>query len=403
MKTLPAPSPLADRWGLDPEVVFLNHGSFGACPLEVLAAQSALRVRLEREPVRFFVEELDGLMDNARKALAAFCRCEARDIVPVPNATTGVATVLSNVPLQPGDEILINDHEYPACVNNVRRAASRAGASVVTATLPFPVADPAEVVEAILSKVTARTRLCMVSHITSPSGLILPVEQIVPELERRGVVTLVDGAHVPGQAPRLDLGALGASYFTANCHKWLCAAKGAAMLWVREDRQRGFRPLVLSNHAERPKPGRPQLHTEFDYVGTNDSSAWLTVPDAIAAVGGMGGGWESVIRHNHSLAVRGRDLVCRAVRTEPPAPESMLGSLASVLLPAMPQEMTGRPTRYHDALQDALLERHRIQVPVWTAGEKRILRLSAQLYNSTEQYGYLAAALGEELRREGAM
>jgi isopenicillin-N epimerase len=390
---------MAGHWTLDPEVVYLNHGSFGACPREVLDAQSALRSRLEREPVRFFIEALDPLMDRSREAAAGFVHANPRDIVPVPNATTGVTTAAASVPLRPGDEILVNDHEYPACLNNLRRLAASSGARVVTASLPFPVRSPDEVFDAIIGSTTPRTRLCLVSHITSPSAMILPVEGIVRELEPRGIAVLVDGAHAPGQID-VNLDALGASFYTANFHKWPCAPKGAAMLWVREDRQAGFRPLVLSNNAEKPKPGRSQFHTEFDYVGTDDPTAWLSVPDAIRAVGNLGRGWDAVLRHNHALALAARDLLCKAVGAAPSVPDSMLGSMATIVLPAGGQASSAGGA---DPLKDALLTRHRIQVPVWTAGGRRSLRISAQLYNSRAQYEHLAAALVEELRREGSL
>lgn len=358
---------------------------------------------MEREAVRFFVQDYDALIDVSRAALAAFVRASPQDVVFVPNATTGVATALANLEptLRPGDEILANDHEYPGCMANVRRTAARTGATVVSVPLPFPVKGPEQIEELILSRVTARTRIALVSHITSPTALVLPVERLVPELERRGVTVILDGAHALGQIPGLDVPRLGASYYTANCHKWLCAPKGAALLWVRADRQEGFRPLVLSNFADRPKPGRKHLLTEFDYLGTGDATPYMTVADTIRVVGAMvSGGWDEVIRRNHALARQGRDVLCRALGVEPPAPDAMLGSMASIPLPAAASPRPAVP--YHDALQVGLIERHRIQVPVWRGGGQRLLRISAQLYNAIGQYEFLAGALREELDRERA-
>ncbi|MEX2217284.1 MAG: aminotransferase class V-fold PLP-dependent enzyme [Phycisphaerales bacterium] len=407
-RPFPAASELARHWDLDPSVCFLNHGSFGACPRAVLAEQSRLRARMEAEAVRFFVEEYEALIDAARGALAALVGARAEDLVFVPNATTGVATALENLAagLRPGDEVLATTHEYPGCMTNLRRVAGGGGAVVVPAAPPFPASSSSEAVEAVLSKVTARTRLALVSHITAPSAMVLPVERIVPALEARGVVTIVDGAHAAGQVP-LDLGALGASFYTANCHKWLCTPKGTAFLHIRPDRQAGFRPLVLSNSAEKPRPGRKHLLTEFDYAGTSDYTGWLSVPAAISTMASLApGGWAGVMQRNHDLAVAARAVVCRALGVEAPAPEGMLGSMAAVFLP--PHEgvrqarVVARPTRYHDALQDALLDRWRIQVPVWSipGDARRLVRLSAQLYNAPGQYEYLAAALAEELARE---
>lgn len=406
---LPPPSEFAEHWTLDPGVVFLNHGSFGACPRPVLEEQQRLRLLMESEPVRFFVELLPGLTDRARAELAAFLRCPAPDLVFMPNATTAVTTVLEHLALswKPGDEILATAHEYPACMNNLRRAAGKAGAKVVPVPIPFPVRDPQAVVGAVLGAVTPRTRAALISHVTSPSALILPVERIVPELEGRGIVTIVDGAHATGFVRGLDLSALGPSFYTANCHKWLCTPKGSAFLYIREDRQRGFRPLILSNNAEKPKPGRKHLHTEFDYIGTDDFTAWLAIPAALRFMGSLlPGGWEELMTRNHDLAMNARGLLCETLGVEPPAPAAMIGPMASIFLPPHDPDrharLMARPSRYHDALQDALLENHRIQVPVWAvAGEnRRLIRISAQAYNSPGQYEYLARALAEELEAE---
>lgn len=411
--SLPRPSAFWKNWALDPEIVYLNHGSFGACPRAVLEAQTRLRERMEREAVRFFVRDMDGLLDESRRALAAFVKCRAEDLVSVPNATTGVATVLMNLErvLQDGDELLMTGHEYPACMNSMRRTGERARGRVVSVALPFPIASPDEVVAAVMGAVTPRTRVLLISHVTSPSGIVLPVERIVPELERRGVICIVDGAHAPGQVEGLDIGALGASFYTANCHKWVCSPKGSGLLHIREDRQSmpgGFRPLALSNFAEKGKRGRKQLWTEFDYIGTGDLTAYMAIGAALSAMRSMTpGGWPEVMRRNRELVLGARRMLCRELGVEPPAPESMIGSLSTLFLPAHDAERTARllarPSAYHDALQDVLVEKHRIQVPLWSiAGEtRRLFRISAQLYNSMEQYEYLAGAMKEELAVEG--
>ncbi len=409
----PAPSEFFGRFLLDPEVVFLNHGSFGALPREVHAARIALTERMEREPVRFIVRDLDPLYDATRAALAPFLRCRPEDLVFVPNVTNAMAIVLANLEasLGAGDELLATGHEYPACLNNLQRTASRTGARVVLRALPFPVRSPDEIVEAVMAAVTPRTRFLLLSHVTSPTGLVLPVERIVPELEHRGVACFVDGAHAPGMVESLDLSALNASYYSANCHKWICSPKGSAFLHIRADRQKGFRPLVLSNNAEKPKRGRIHLHTEFDYIGTQDYTANLCIPDALRVMGAMlPGGWAEVMRRNRDLCLRARAHLCTSLGVEPPAPESMIGSIATMMLPVEPDaggrgaRLAARPSIYHDALQDALIERHAIQVPVWSipteTPPRRLFRISAQIYNSLAQYEYLAQALREELHRE---
>lgn len=415
--TLPRPSPLVSAWGLDPDICYLNHGSFGACPTEVLRAQSDLRARMERELVRYFTQELEQGMDRARAALAGLVGCGAEELAFLPNATTGVATVLANRSFEDGDEILVNTHEYPACLNNTDWIAERTGARVVRCELPFPVTGDDEIVEAILSRVTGRTRLCLVSHITSPTALVLPIGRIVSELEERGIDTVVDGAHAPG-AIDVDLAGLGAAYYTANCHKWVCSPKGSAMLYVRADKRARFRPLVLSNNAH-GKAERDQFLVDFDYIGTGDYSAMLCIPEAIEAMADLAGAvddettagqWRAIREHNHNLAMAGRDLVLERLGIEAAAPDEMNGPMSSMILPPHEPDrwarLRARPSRYHDALQDALVERHGIQIPVWphrfaeNGTEHRILRLSAQLYNSLEQYAHLAEAVAEELELE---
>lgn len=410
MTKLPNPSPLSRHWSLDPARVFLNHGSFGATPRVVQQEQAEWRARLEAEPVALFVERHADLMDDARRSLAGFLRCDWSDLALLPNASTAVNTVLAGLKLNAGDELLMNDHEYPACQNTLRYYAGRAGAKVVRVGLPFPIAGPDEVVRAYESGVTPRTRLALVSHVTSPTGLVFPVARVVSAMRARGVDVLVDGAHAPGMVADLDLGSLTPAYYTANCHKWICSPKGTAFLYVRPDRQAGLRPLVLSNNAERPRAGRSQFLTEFDYQGTTDYTGFYSIPSAVRTMGSMlPEGWPGVMRANHDLCVRARAMLCEAWGVTPPAPAEMLGSIATIILPAHDaarrERLMQRPTRYHDALQDALLRNWGIQVPVWGLADRpdRFLRISAQLYNSMEQYEYLARAVRDELAAERAV
>jgi isopenicillin-N epimerase len=389
---------LAERWSLERDLVFLNHGSFGACPTEVLRHQATLRAEMEAEPVRFLSRELDDRLDAARASLAAFVGADPDDLAFVTNATGGVNAVLRSRVFAAGDELLTTDHAYNACRNTLNFVAERAGARVVVAAIPFPVASPDEVVDAVLAKVTPRTRLALLDHVTSPTALILPVERLIAELAARGVDVLIDGAHAPGMVP-LNLATLGATYYSGNCHKWLCAPKGSAFLWTRRDQQPDVRPLTISHGASAVRPGRSRFRLEFDWTGTSDPTAWLTVPKAIEYLGALvPGGWPALMARNRGLALDARRLLCAAAGTPPPCPDDMVGSIASVRLPDGTAEVGWRRP---DPLQQRLFEDWRIEVPVmsWPAAPRRLVRISAQLYNRREHYERLAQALGKELTR----
>ena len=391
-------------WLLDPDISFLNHGSFGACPEPVLEAQRAWRDRLEREPARFLDRELEGNLDQARTEAAVFLGADPDGLAFVANATTGVSTILGSVRFKPGDELLAGDHEYNATLNALRAAAERDGATVILVRVPYPIHDPAQVLEAYLDAVTPRTRFALVSHVTSPTALVLPVAALVRELDRRGVDTLVDGAHAPGMVP-VDLESLGAAYWTGNAHKWLCAPKGAAMLHVRADVRPSVRPLVTSHGANDDRHDRSRFRLTFDWTGTPDPTPWLSIPAAIRYVGGLHpDGWPGLMSANTSLALQARDRLCGALGIEPPAPDTMLGSMAAVPLPGI--AATFAATR---ALQAALFDEDRIEVPVYPfpvpaalavggGPSTAILRVSAQRYNRPEEYEALAASLARRLR-----
>ena len=391
---------LAALWPLDPAVAFLNHGSYGACPAEVLRHQAALRAELEAEPVRFLGRELDARLEVARRALGAFVGADPDDLAFVSNATSGVNAVLRSLPFATGDELLTTDHAYGACKNTLDFVARRTGARVVVATIPFPVSSPDEVVEIVLAKVTPRTRLALLDHITSPTALILPIERMVEALAARGIDTLVDGAHGPGMVP-LDLTRLGAAYYSGNCHKWLCAPKGSAFLWARRDRQLEVHPLTISHGATGERPGRTRFRLEFDWTGTSDPTGWLTVPRAIDYVGGLlPGGWPAVMARNRALALEARRLLCAATGTAPACPDEMIGSIASVRLPESPLKYPA--WRQADPLQPRLFGGWGIEVPImrWPGPPHRVIRVSAQLYNHRAQYARLADALTKELAAE---
>jgi isopenicillin-N epimerase len=391
-------------WQLRPDIVYLTHGTYGACPTAVLEVQREWRDRMEAEPVRFLTRELDGHLAAAREAVGAFIHADPEGLAFVPNATTGVSTVLRSLRFAPGDELLTNDHEYNAVINAMRAVAERDGARVVIARIPFPIRGDDEVVEAHLAAVTPRTRLLVASHVTSPTALVFPIERLVREFEARGIDTLVDAAHAPGMLP-IDIDALGAAYWTGNGHKWPCAPKGAGVLWVRGDRRTAIHPLAISHGANAPLTDRrTRFRHEFDWTGTADPTAALTLPAAIRWMGEqVAGGWPEVMAVNHELVLDGQGRLCAALGITPPAPDSMIGSMATIPLPNLTTDEEAA------ALGQALYDEDRIEVPIggWPVPAARtspeappdlvLLRLSAQRYNETADYDLLAAAVQRRL------
>ena len=387
-------------WVLEDGVLHLNHGSFGAAPAAVLEAQQRLRSRIEANPTKYFLGgDYQREVDSARRVVADFVGGDEAGLVFVNNATAGVNAVLRSLEptLEPGDEIVVTDHEYNACRNAVEVSASRTGARLVTARVPFPVESSRRAADAVLAAVTGRTRILLIDAVTSATGLVMPVAELAAELEP-DVRVLVDAAHAPGMID-FDVDASGASYLTANCHKWMCSAKGAGFLWVRADRRDGVYHSVISHgyNGGWPSAGG-RLHAQFDWTGTQDPSAWLTVGDALDAVAAMHpDGWPGVRRSIREMCLAGRRILIDALGIDPPAPDDMIGAIASVPVP--PADDTG--TGIFDPLMAALADRHRIQVSVftWPAPPERLLRISAHLYNDESQYRRLADALTSELNR----
>ena len=393
----PKRSPHARLWALDADRVFLNHGSFGATPTAVREDQRRWQDLMEDEPVRFFEDLMPDILHSTRKALAHLLSCDAEDLALVENATSGVNTVLRSLRFEPGDEILVPDHAYQACRNTIDFVAERWGANVVTVNIPFPIQHQDEVIGAVMDAVTNNTRLAMLDTVTSPTGLLMPYEALVARLEQKGVDVLLDAAHGIGMIP-LNLDKLGAAYTTSNCHKWLCAPKGSAFLHVRKDKQALIHPLTISHGMTFPLGDTTRFRHEFDWTGTRDMSAHCALPAAIQHLESeIEGGWTAIMEHNHNLAIRGRDILCEALGLEKPCPDDMIACIATLILPSTSQE-GGIPLHEPDPLHTVLSDKYGIQIPVWSwaSPRGRYIRLSAQLYNSEEEYRYLAWALQQE-------
>jgi isopenicillin-N epimerase len=366
------------EWLLDPEVAFLNHGSFGATPREVLAEQERWRALMECHPTHFMSEELPPALRAAAARLAAFVGARAEDLVFIENATAGCNTVLRSLVFAPGDEILVTDHGYAAVRKAAEYVATRAGARVVEAVVPFPIEEAAQVVAAVAARLGPRTRLAIFDHITSPTAIIFPVRELIELCRAAGVPVLVDGAHAPGMLT-LDVPSLGADWYTGNCHKWLMAPKGSAFMWAAPERQADTHPLVISH-------GFGQGFTaEFDWVGTRDPSAWLSVPTAIDFHERLGGA--QLRERNAALAREQATLLARTWRTERGAPDALTGSMAAVRLPP-----NGAATRERALeLRRTLFDAHRIEAPVTAFAGALWVRISAHAYDRPEDYARLAA------------
>lgn len=373
------------EWNLDPGFLTLNHGSYGATPRVVLAEQDRWRRRMEAQPTRFFFLELPDALREAAGRLAAFLGAEADDVAFVPNATTGANAVLRSLRLQPGDEILHVSHVYNAVRNTISHVAAQAGAKVTVAEVPFPRPQPAAVLKNIEQAMTRRTRIAVIDHITSPSGLVLPVEAIVRSCHAAGVPVLVDGAHGPGQVT-LDLKALGADWYVGTCHKWLCAPKGCGFLHARSDRRADLHPVTISH-------GYGQgFAAEFDWTGTTDPSAFLALPAALDFHERLGGA--SLRERNRQLAAEAGTLVASALGTETGALPEMAGSMASVRLPIRVEATRSEAVRARKALQAI-----GVDSPVHPLAGAMWLRLSAFAYNEIGDYERLAQLLPAVLAR----
>ncbi len=383
---------MREHFLLDPAVRFLNHGSYGACPAEVLADMQRWQLEMERNPVAFLGRRSGALLAHARSVLADHLGAAADDLAWVPNSTTGVNIVARSLRLQPGDEVLGTDHEYGACVATWQQACARAGARYREVALPLPFA-PEEVLPRVLAAVTSRTRVLFISHITSATALVLPVAELCAAARARGVTVVVDGAHAPGQLA-LDLAALGADFYVGNCHKWLCAPKGAAFLHVQPRHQHAIQPLVTSwGHVADALgdttvfdayTGRTLLERRLQWQGTRDLSAFLSVPAAIAFQ--RRHDWPAWQARCHALACATRARVLAVTGAPCPAPDAAHGQM--VIIPVALPTGVDAPGLCH-----WLQAEHGIEVPVTQHAGQVFVRLSVQAYNTTAELDALVQAL----------
>lgn len=380
-------------WQLDPQWTFLNHGSFGARLERVATEQERWRRRLERQPLRFMLDEYLPELEKVRRRVAQLAGAPADEVVLVPNATYGVSSVLRSLKLSDGDELIVLEQAYGACRAALDYVAERAGARVVVVSLPVPIASDEAVVAQVLEAVTERTRFALLDAVISPTGWVLPIERLVAELKQRQVETLVDAAHSPGLTP-MALTRCGAAFTAANLHKWTCAPLGSAFLHVRKDLRDEILPCALSHGMNLPVAER--WHDCYDWTGTFDPSAWLSIPLALDALEACHPeGLTGLMRRNNAMAQAGADLIRDRLGFEPTAPRSMFAAMVSVVLP-----LPTVPKLHHlatDPLQRRLIEAYQIEVPVMSCSGRRILRLSCQQYTTQRDLERLVEALEREV------
>jgi len=374
-------APGSDDWDLQPDITYLNHGSFGPSPRVVNNERTRLAAELEANPMAFFVRRQESKLVEAARDLAKFVGCDEEHLVVVDNATVGMNVVAASFPLAIGDEVLLTNHEYGAAIRTWERACRRAGASLTTVDIPFPPEEDAAIVDRILKACTPRTRLIVVSHISSATATIFPVAELCAEARRCDIRTCIDGPHAIAQIP-LDISTLDCDYYTASCHKWLCGPFGTGFLYVRTPRDPRIEPLVQS--WGRLLPAEPEdWRQEFWWSGTRDLSAYLALPTAIEFMDSAG--LDEFRKQSHELAIYARDRVCQATGQPPflPDRDDWFGSMVPMPLPACDTY----------ALQRELAEQFKIETPMYVWNDQPIIRVSCHWYNDRQQIDRLAEAL----------
>lgn len=382
-------APCRREWTFDPGVVYLNHGSFGPSPDVVRRARERYSEELEREPMDFFVRRLEERLDAALARLGSFVGTSPANLAFVPNATCAMNVVAASVELGPGDEVLLTDQEYGAVVRLWGRRCGAVGARTVVAPLPSPPGAPEEIVAAIAGRLSERTRLLVVSHVTSQTATSMPVEAICRAARERGVPVCIDGPHALAMRP-VVLDRLGCDFYCASCHKWLSAPFGSGFLYVAPHQKQRLMPAITSwgkSLSGRSSRWQDELH----WLGTYDPAPYLAVPDALAFLESVG--VEQFRTATHVLARRARQRLMEVVGAEPLTPDGVewYGSMVTLRLPQLPPSEAWPGTPH--PLQTALWERHRIEVPVFQWKQAVHLRVSCHLYNSADDVEMLCEAV----------
>lgn len=385
----------SSAWLLDPGVCYLNHGSFGACPAEVVEYRSKLLRLIEREPVDFLTGRLHHELSIQISSLESFLGAQEGTLVMTENTTSGVNSVIGSLLIGRGDSVLLSEQAYFSTRNALIRRAAQVGARVRTIRFRLPCSSPESLIDDVIEALDPSVRYAVLDHISSPTGMVFPIDGIVKALGERGVEVIVDGAHGPGHLP-VRLSETGCGWYIGNCHKWLCSPRSSAVIYTRPDLKHLTMPAVTSrlpgDYAPGPDPGRVM----FDWWGTPDPTPKLCVKPTMEYMATLHPlGWPGIMDRNNRLALAARELLHKAVETPLPYPVSMVGCMASVLLPSL-EPPRPVPVDWCDPLQRSLRDRG-FQVPVIHCGGLRFLRISAQLYNRLDEYERLSEALTELL------
>jgi len=394
MKTLPPPSPLFNLWNLNPNIVHLNHGSFGGSPRYIIEKQKEYIDLLESEPVDFSVRQWYPHYFDNKKALAEYIGTSAHNFYLVPNTTIGINHILHNI-RESGKQWLTTNHGYGACLHAFHKVGEDKGNEIIKIQIPFPLQDENQILEALNDGISPRTSMAMIDYISSATGILFPIKKIIELLHSKGIKVIVDAAHAPGMIDFV-LDELNADYFVANCHKWICSPKGSAFVYVNPKHQQTYKPIFYSFYNDWNTESAAHWSNQFIWEGTKDYSAYLCIKEAIEYLPSLiDGGWSELKHHNKSLALKGAKYIGDKLELELPVPESMLGSI--ITIPLWDDKIPTINFNYYTEVKNILYDQYKIEVPCFffPQAPKQYFRISAQLYNSMEQYEYLAASLLE--------
>ncbi len=392
MLSFPKPSSFSQYWNLRKDIVFLNHGSFGANPKFITEKQKEYIDLLESEPVDFSVRQWYPLYYDNKKALAEFAGTSEHNIYLVPNTTIGINHILHNMN-DSEKQWLTTNHGYGACLHAFNKIGERKGNEITKVNIPFPLHDESQILEAIQHGIGPRTSIAMIDYISSATGIVFPIKKIIDLLHSKDIRVIVDASHAPGMVDFV-LDELGADYFVANCHKWICSPKGSAFVYVHPKHQKEYKPVFYSFYNDWDIDREAHWSNQFIWEGTKDYSAYLCIKDALEYLPSLvSGGWDEIKQRNKSLALEGATLLAEKLEVELPVPKSMLGNI--VTIPLWDDKIPSINFNYYTEVKNILYDQYKIEVPCFffPQAPKQYFRISAQLYNSIEQYAYLADSL----------